>query len=74
MLRILLFLLVLSGGAAVAAPATSAQDLPADVPEGAEPAQVWGCVDGEKYKVRIGDKTRELNLMGAAARIRKLLQ
>jgi len=67
MLRILLFLLVLSGGAAVAAPATSAQDLPADVPEGAEPAQVWGYVDGDKFTVRIGDKTEELNLLGADA-------
>ncbi|GIW04073.1 MAG: hypothetical protein KatS3mg059_0693 [Thermomicrobiales bacterium] len=52
---------------ALVAPMGAAQAAPPGVPEGVEEGRVWGYIDGDKFNVRIGDKTEELNLIGADA-------
>jgi micrococcal nuclease len=47
--------------------AQAAEGLPKGVPSGATEARVWGWVDGDTLKVRIGNKTEELQLTGVDA-------
>jgi endonuclease YncB( thermonuclease family) len=47
--------------------AQAAASPPKGVPAGATAAQVWGYIDGDKFKVRIDGQTEELNTIGADA-------
>jgi hypothetical protein len=40
---------------------------PETIPAGTEEARLWGYIDGDKFKVRIGEETFELNTIGADA-------
>jgi micrococcal nuclease len=41
--------------------------LPKGVPAGAQAARIWGWIDGDSLKARIGSKTEELQLIGVDA-------
>jgi endonuclease YncB( thermonuclease family) len=47
--------------------ARAAEDVPKGVPAGAEEARVWGYIDGDTFKARIGDKTEIVTLLGIDA-------
>src|SRR5688500_10219033 len=53
-------------GGLIASPASAAETdaLPKGVPKGAEPARVWGYLDADGFKARIGDATEEIVLIG----------
>src|SRR5215212_6456013 len=51
--------------------ASAASKLPKGVPAGSTQARVWGWIDGDKVKVRVGSTTEELLLIGADAPERK---
>jgi endonuclease YncB( thermonuclease family) len=44
-----------------------AATLPKGVPAGAQVARIWGWIDGDKVKMRVGSVTEELLLIGADA-------
>jgi micrococcal nuclease len=44
-----------------------AQDLPAGVPSGAEPAKLVAYIDGDKFKVEVDGEEEEINLIGTDA-------
>jgi micrococcal nuclease len=48
-------------------PARAAAAPPRGVPAGLEEARLWGYLDGDKFAVRVGGKTEELNTIGADA-------
>jgi endonuclease YncB( thermonuclease family) len=47
--------------------ARAAEDVPKGVPTGAQEARVWGYIDGDTFKARIGDKTEIVTLIGLDA-------
>jgi micrococcal nuclease len=61
MLAIVFFALTLPTHSARAAA------LPKGIPAGAQEARIWGWIDGDSLKVRIGKKTEELQLIGVDA-------
>jgi endonuclease YncB( thermonuclease family) len=47
--------------------AGAAEDIPKGVPAGVQEARVWGYVDGDTFKARIGDETEIVTLLGIDA-------
>ncbi len=53
-----------NGLVARSASASATESLPKGVPKGAEAARVWGYLDADGFKARIGDTTEEIVLIG----------
>jgi endonuclease YncB( thermonuclease family) len=64
---LLVGLLIAVSGSAFWISASSAQDLPEGVPDGAEKAEVVAHIDGDKFKVRLNGKEETVLLIAADA-------